>query len=144
MGVPSGLTVEELALTAYRAFTHAANVPTDAAGGEPMEGSEGGWLAMAAWAARFVETSDGADDSVDVAKLCELCHKASQIGFGVQEPEPFATVPFPTRVAFEAAVRHLFGAAACDPEEVEHIAEKEASWRSWALRRLEREGGNAA
>jgi hypothetical protein len=127
----SGLTLEELAPSAFRVFAMLQAVP------EPeweadYQTTESGWLAVGEWAIRFSDEDPGDGEGVRFADLAEKARAIFLLQIGV--PAPFDS-PMCDLIAWEAVARHLFGAIQCEPNEKWKLAQTEATWPAWASRR---------
>jgi hypothetical protein len=140
--LPSKLELEELALTAGRAYNFAC-------GFGPMSDDDWsnvqpGWEAAAAWAIRRYEQSesnrgDREEDaeSVPVSWLVKPVHDA--VMAGMEMHEDYASLDAVSKLQWEAATRHLFGAITCDPGEDSDAAE--LSWVQWVADRYHASAG---
>jgi hypothetical protein len=127
----SGLSIEELAETAGRAFKSAAarlGLP-ETPGGD----AEVGWLGAASWASDFWSRSQDAQAKGEF--VAQKVYESFGIAAGQLSPV-FAELPAEYRVCWEAAARHLFGAIDCDPDDVRHMADHEAFWGEWVASRV--------
>jgi len=136
--VPSELTADQLAATAAAAFGHARPATT----ADEAEAMLPGWDAVGRWAESVVLQNADSDGDVPVADLVREAWAAFARGAGLDDPE-WDALPPAARVGFEAAVRHVIGAAMCDPGDLD-LDTTEPAWGPWAAARLGEEATRAS